>query len=98
MKGQVVKCFVVLKQPDQHATDEARAKVTREIVETVVKSLGAIARPSFVALVPMLPKTRSGKIVRRAILAIAEGRDPGDLSTMEDPTALECIREACTRP
>lgn len=95
LKGQVVKCFVVLKHGDQYATAEAQAQVRREIVDTVVQSLGAIARPTFVGLVPMLPKTRSGKIIRRAILAIAEGRDPGDVGTIEDPAALDCIRDAC---
>ena len=95
VKGQVVKCFVVLKQPDRYATNVARAIVIGEIEEAVVKTLGAIARPVFIGLVTVLPKTRSGKIVRRAILAVVEGRDPGDISTMEDPGALEGIREAC---
>jgi len=43
--------------------------------------------------VTMLPKTRSGKLLRRALQAVAEGRDPGDLTTIEDPTALQAIRE-----
>lgn len=92
LKGQAVACFVVLRQPELHASPEAQAAVKREIEETVVRQVGALARPSLIALVPALPKTRSGKIVRRAILAVAEGRATGDLSTMEDASALEAIR------
>lgn len=92
VKGQVVSCFVTLKQPIAVGDKEAREKVIREIKETVVKNLGAIGRPAFVGIVGQLPKTRSGKVMRRAILAISEGRDPGDVSTMEDPVALENLR------
>jgi propionyl-CoA synthetase len=56
--------------------------------------LGAVARPSRVHFVTVLPKTRSGKVLRRSIQAIAEGRDPGDLTTIEDPAALEQLRGA----
>ena len=93
IKGQNVVCFVVLKWPDQFPDEAARAAVRREIEGTVVQSLGALARPAFVGLVKTLPKTRSGKVLRRAIQAVAEGRNSGDLSTMEDPAALEGIRE-----
>ena len=61
---------------------------------TVDAQIGAIARPVRVHFVTMLPKTRSGKLLRRSIQALAEGRDPGDLTTLEDPTALEQIRSA----
>jgi propionyl-CoA synthetase len=54
----------------------------------------AIARPKAVHFVSLLPKTRSGKTLRRSIQALAEGRDPGDLTTIEDPGALEQIRGA----
>ena len=54
--------------------------------------LGGIARPRRVYFVTLLPKTRSGKLLRRSLQALAEGRDPGDLTTIEDPTALEQIR------
>jgi propionyl-CoA synthetase len=63
-------------------------------MDTVVKQLGAIGRPSRVHIVSLLPKTRSGKLLRRSIQALAEGRDPGDLTTIEDPAALEQIRAA----
>jgi propionyl-CoA synthetase len=65
----------------------------REIESTVVQNLGAFARPSAIYIIRALPKTRSGKILRRAILAAADGRDTGDLSTLEDPVALDAIRD-----
>jgi propionyl-CoA synthetase len=64
------------------------------VMETVDRQLGAIARPKSVHFVSMLPKTRSGKTLRRSIQALAEGRDPGDLTTIEDPGALQQVREA----
>ena len=54
-------------------------------MDTVDRELGAIARPGAVHFVTLLPKTRSGKLLRRSIQALAEGRDPGDLTTIEDP-------------
>jgi propionyl-CoA synthetase len=55
--------------------------------------LGAVARPSRVLFVTALPKTRSGKLLRRAIQAVCEKRDPGDLTTIDDPTALKQIQD-----
>ena len=60
-------------------------------MKVVDSQLGAVARPSRVLFVTALPKTRSGKLLRRAIQAVAEGRDPGDLTTMDDPAALQQI-------
>ena len=91
LKGQVIVCFVVLKHPAQHATAEAERMLKREIEEAVVRTVGAIARPALIAIVRSLPKTRSGKIVRRALLALAEGRAVGDVSTMEDTAVLDEI-------
>jgi propionyl-CoA synthetase len=62
-------------------------------MQLVDKDLGAVARPARVRFVSALPKTRSGKLLRRAIVALCEGRDPGDLTTMEDPAALQQIRD-----
>jgi propionyl-CoA synthetase len=56
--------------------------------------IGAVGRPARVHFVTLLPKTRSGKLLRRSIQAICEGRDPGDLTTIEDPASLEQIRHA----
>ena len=75
-------------------TLDAAAALRKEVMDTVDKQLGAIARPGQVHFVTLLPKTRSGKLLRRSIQALAEGRDPGDLTTIEDPAALEQIRVA----
>ncbi len=90
LKGQMPLAFAVLKDP-------AKGTTGQEVMETVDKQLGAIARPKAVHFVTLLPKTRSGKTLRRSIQALAEGRDPGDLTTIEDPGALEQIRGALSR-
>jgi propionyl-CoA synthetase len=92
LKGQMPLAFAVAKDASQVATDDSRAAQEKEVMATVDAQLGAIARPRRVHFVSMLPKTRSGKLLRRSIQALAEGRDPGDLSTLEDPAALEQIR------
>jgi propionyl-CoA synthetase len=84
---------VVLKKPEDLSSPQAEAALKREIEATVAQTLGAFARPSAIYVVRALPKTRSGKILRRAILAVAEGRETGDLSTLEDPVALDAIKE-----
>ncbi len=88
LKGQVAMAFVVLKSP----TDEP-LKLEGEIMKVVDGQLGAVARPSRVRFVTVLPKTRSGKLLRRAIQAVCEGRDPGDLTTIEDPSALQQVKD-----
>jgi propionyl-CoA synthetase len=93
LKGQMPLAFAVAKDAGQIATDESKAAQEKEVMAQVDAQLGAIARPRRVHFVSMLPKTRSGKLLRRSIQALAEGRDPGDLSTLEDPTALEQIRQ-----
>jgi propionyl-CoA synthetase len=87
LKGQMPLAFAVLK-------DAAKRTSSEEVMQTVDKQLGSIARPKAVHFVTLLPKTRSGKTLRRSIQALAEGRDPGDLTTIEDPGALEQIRQA----
>ena len=94
LKGQVPVAFAVVKDPARVATPEGVATMRKEVMETVDRELGAIARPGAVHFVTLLPKTRSGKLLRRSIQALAEGRDPGDLTTIEDPGALEQIRTA----
>ncbi len=94
LKGQVPMAFAVVKDSARIATPELAAAHEKEIMATVDKELGAIGRPSRVCFVTALPKTRSGKLLRRSIQAICEGRDPGDLTTIEDPGALEQIRAA----
>ena len=94
LKGQMPLAFAVAKDVSLLGTDAGRANLEKEIMQTVDKQLGAIARPRAVHFVTLLPKTRSGKTLRRSIQALAEGRDPGDLTTIEDPGALEQIRQA----
>ena len=94
LKGQMPLAFCVLKNNDPIMSPEGRAAEEKAIMATVDKELGAIARPSRVHFVTMLPKTRSGKLLRRSMQALAEGRDSGDLTTLEDPTALEQIKGA----
>jgi propionyl-CoA synthetase len=93
LKGQVPVGFAVVKDPNAIATLEARLALEGDVMKTIDKQLGAIARPSRVHFVAMLPKTRSGKVLRRSIQAVCEGRDPGDLTTIEDPGALAQLKE-----
>jgi propionyl-CoA synthetase len=86
--------FAVVKNSDSIATPELVAALEKQVMKQVDDSLGAIARPSRVHFVTVLPKTRSGKLLRRSIQALAEGRDPGDLTTIEDPAALEQLQRA----
>ena len=65
--------------------------------QRVVDLLGGVAKPARVYIVNALPKTRSGKLLRRSLQALAEQRDPGDLSTLDDPNALVDVRGALER-
>ena len=94
LKGQVAMAFVVLKDPSRAVVPDARLALEGELMATVDRQLGAVARPSRVHFVTLLPKTRSGKVLRRSIQAICEARDPGDLTTIEDPGALDQLRQA----
>ena len=93
LKGQVAMAFAVLKDPSVVNSDADRAQLEAEVMRMVDIDLGAVARPARVAFVTLLPKTRSGKMLRRAVQAVCEGRDPGDLTTMDDPAALQQIKE-----
>ena len=92
LKGQVAVAFAILKNADPVATPEGRKAMEAEVMAVVDKQLGAVARPSRVHFVTLLPKTRSGKLLRRSLQAICEGRDPGDLTTIEDPSSLQQIK------
>ncbi len=93
LKGQVAMAFAVLKDSALAADPAAALKLEGEIMKTVDSQLGAVARPARVHFVALLPKTRSGKMLRRAITAVCEQRDPGDLTTMDDPLALQQIAD-----
>ncbi|MEE4376081.1 MAG: propionate--CoA ligase [Candidatus Competibacteraceae bacterium] len=94
LKGQVAHVFITLKDPSLVQTDEQRVSLEKEMFKVVTDRLGPVARPAKVYFVNALPKTRSGKLLRRSIQAVAEGRDPGDLSTLDDPNSLEAVRDA----
>ncbi len=95
LKGQVPVVFATLRQ----ATDQPdeRVQAADGMRRTVEQSLGAVARPARVYIVNALPKTRSGKLLRRSLQALAQGADPGDLSTLDDPNALEEVKKALSR-
>ncbi len=89
LRGMVISAFVVLKQG--HAPSDALKK---ELLATVRSELGPIAVIGELNFVDMLPKTRSGKIMRRVLKAVILGKDPGDISTIEDEGSVEEAREA----
>ena len=93
LKGQVAMAFAVAKDASSLSEPTARLKLEGEIMKLVDSQLGAVARPSRVFFVNLLPKTRSGKLLRRALQAVCEGRDPGDLTTLDDPSALQQVRD-----
>ncbi len=98
VKGQNAVAFVVPRDASRVAGGDERERLAEQIMQTVQAQLGAVARPARVLFVGMLPKTRSGKLLRRSIQALCEGRDPGDLTTLEDPGALEQVRQALCCP
>jgi acetyl-CoA synthetase len=89
IKGEAVVCFVVLK-PGQAASEPLRA----ELVECVARQMGKALKPERVLFARDLPKTRSAKIMRRVIRATYLGREPGDLSSLENPDAVKAVAEA----
>ena len=93
LKGQVAMAFAVPRDSSVLDSDASRFALEGEVMKLVDHQLGAVARPARVYFVNVLPKTRSGKLLRRALQAVAERRDPGDLTTMEDPAALQQVKE-----
>jgi propionyl-CoA synthetase len=93
LKGQVAMAFVVLKDASAVNDPAVAQQLEREIMKRVDGDLGAVARPARVRFVTALPKTRSGKLLRRVIQAICEGRDAGDVTSMDDPAALQQIKD-----
>jgi len=91
LKGQVAIAFAIPKSIQLEGNFE------KELMNLVDQQLGPVARPARIYIVGALPKTRSGKIVRRALQAIAEHRDPGDISTMEDKNVLNQIQEVISK-
>jgi acetyl-CoA synthetase len=89
LRGEVISAFVVLKQGCQPS-----ARLREELLETVRQELGPVAVVGELNFVDLLPKTRSGKIMRRVLKAVILDKDPGDISTIEDEGSVEEAREA----
>ena len=94
-KGQVPVAFVIIREghaPDKD--DKAALKaLSSELKAFVVTKLGAIYRPDDVIIIPELPKTRSGKIMRRLLRDVVEGRVPGEISTLADPNSFASLKD-----
>jgi acetyl-CoA synthetase len=88
VKGEAVVCFCVLK-----AKANGDEKLAEELKEKVARDLGKPLRPAVVKFVADLPKTRNAKVMRRVIRAAYLGREPGDLSALENPQSLEELRK-----
>jgi acetyl-CoA synthetase len=89
LRGQVISAFIVLKQGQQPSEE-----LEKELLATVRRELGPLAVIGELNFVDMLPKTRSGKIMRRVLKAVILDKDPGDISTIEDEGSVEEAREA----
>jgi acetyl-CoA synthetase len=92
IKGEVIVAFVVLKHGAKNNLDSLRA----ELIEIVRNGIGPIATPHEIYFVTKLPKTRSGKIMRRVLKAIAGNENVGDVSTLEDSAAVKVVQDAFT--
>jgi acetyl-CoA synthetase len=90
MTGQGIVAFVILRGGVDHVEGEALEK---ELRAHVTKEIGAIARPRQIMVVNELPKTRSGKIMRRLLKDVAENRAVGDSTTLADPNVMKLISE-----
>ena len=93
IRGKVVEMYVALK-PGVDGTDE---EVAKKVSAQIERDIGKIARPKNVWVVPDMPKTRSGKIMRRVIAGISNFADVGDVSTLANPEVVEKIREQVQR-
>jgi acetyl-CoA synthetase len=88
LKGQAISAFVILKEGHKSAPE-----LVTELKEHVVKKIGVIARPEDILFAADLPKTRSGKIMRRLLKDIAEGKALGDTTTLADPSVVAKLKE-----
>ena len=93
IKGTGIAAFVIVKESDRTHALEDPAKFEQELKDHVAQKIGAIARPEKILVTADLPKTRSGKIMRRLLRDIAEGRALGDVTTLADPTVVATLKE-----
>ena len=91
MTGQAVVAFVILRAGSSHADDD-NTGIVEELRNHVAKEIGPIAKPKRILIVPELPKTRSGKIMRRLLRDVAEGRQVGDATTLADTSVMDLIK------
>lgn len=91
--GQAVCAFVILRESTLEEGEEAPDSLIEELRKHVQKEIGAIAKPRQIMIVPELPKTRSGKIMRRLLKDVAEHREVGDVTTLADSTVMDLISE-----
>ncbi len=96
--GQAVCAFVILKESALEEGEEAPESLIQELRSHVQKEIGAIAKPRQVMVVPELPKTRSGKIMRRLLKDVAEHREVGDVTTLADSTVMDLIKKGTDKP
>ena len=90
--GQAIVAFVIVKAGAIDDADAAEGDaLVRELREHVATTLGPIAKPRQIMLVPELPKTRSGKIMRRLLRDVAENRSLGDVTTLQDSSVMDLI-------
>jgi len=90
--GQAIVAFVILRGGVLEGDDDGDA-LAKELRDHVSKTLGPIAKPRQIMLVPELPKTRSGKIMRRLLRDVAENRSLGDVTTLQDSSVMDMISE-----
>jgi len=88
LKGQAISAFVTVKEGRP-----SDPRLADELKQHVVRKIGALARPDDVIFTPELPKTRSGKIMRRLLRDIAEGKALGDTTTLADPNVVATLKE-----
>jgi acetyl-CoA synthetase len=93
IKGTGIAAFVIVKETDRERATKDPAKFEQELKQHVADKIGAIARPEKILFSADLPKTRSGKIMRRLLRDIAEGRALGDVTTLADPAVVASLKE-----
>ena len=95
--GQAVMAYVILRESALKDGEEAPEELIKELREHVANEIGKIARPKSILVVAELPKTRSGKIMRRLLKDVAEKRDVGDVTTLADSTVMDQIKDGAAK-
>jgi len=100
VSGQAVVAFVILRgeHAEEASTDEGSARIEKTLRDHVAKEIGPIAKPRKILVVPELPKTRSGKIMRRLLRDVAENREVGDATTLADSSVMNLIQSGLAKP